>query len=94
MHHHIRLEEGLNQCLELVQVLSLETWKLGLLLLVTDLIFVATSYKFLDLADAFDRDWHKTRTPYPGRDPFFLLTKLAFMQNNRARECTVAKLDI
>lgn len=49
-----------------LQVLSLESWQVGFILLATDMFFVATSYKFLDLAEAFDRDWHVKRQPYPG----------------------------
>jgi len=49
-----------------LQVLALEHWQIGGLLLGVDCIFVATSFKFLSMADSFDRDWHKTLIEYPG----------------------------
>jgi len=48
------------------KVLALEHWQIGGLLLGVDCIFVATSFKFLSMADSFDRDWHKTLIEYPG----------------------------
>lgn len=48
------------------KVLAMEHWQIGGLLLLVDCIFVATSFKFLDLAGSFDRDWHKTTIEYPG----------------------------
>ena len=48
------------------QILSLEHWHIAGLLFATDCIFVATSFKFLQQAEDFDRDWHKSRKRYPG----------------------------
>jgi len=48
------------------QLLAMKHWQIGALLLGIDSIFVATSFKFLDLAGSFDRDWHKTLREYPG----------------------------
>ena len=54
------------ECRISAQILSLPPWQIALLLLTVDGIFVATSYKFLDLAQAFDEDWHHSRKRYPG----------------------------
>ena len=61
----------LDSCCE--QILSLEHWQIAGLLFVTDCIFVATSFKFLQIADDFDRDWHKSRKRYPGTQRKHLL---------------------
>ena len=58
--------ESVLTCFSLGQVLSLEHWQIAGLLFVTDCIFVATSLKYLQLAEDFDRDWHKSRKRYPG----------------------------
>jgi hypothetical protein len=56
-------------CDDSVQMLALEPWQIGGVLLGVDCIFVATSFKFLDLAGKFDKDWHKSLTDYPGNPP-------------------------
>jgi hypothetical protein len=65
-HTSAELVEGTMCFADPVQVLAFEHWQIGGVLLGVDCIFVATSFKFLDLAGSFDRDWHKTLTAYPG----------------------------